>query len=232
MRPVLISAAALAAAIAVGGVANAADLAPRRAPPPVKAPVYMPPAQPSWAGFYLGVNLGYGWGSGSGTLYAPGAIAISGSGDGILGGAQFGYNWQIDPWVFGLETDFQGTGIDGSITGTGFAATTHTPWFGTIRGRVGYSVDRWLFYLTGGGAYLKNDASGTLTGTAFSGSSIGWTWTVGGGVEAKLWPHSHWSAKLEYLYVGTPSSVPLPPGTTVSGSTELNIVRAGLNYHF
>jgi opacity protein-like surface antigen len=54
---------------------------------------------------------------------------------------------------------------------------------------------------------------------------------VGGGVETMLW--DRWSAKLEYLYVGTPNKVPEPPGTTTAdGNAHTNIVRAGLNYHF
>ena len=31
------------------------------------------------------------------------------SGNGFLGGAQAGFNWQIGPAVFGMEADFQGT---------------------------------------------------------------------------------------------------------------------------
>jgi opacity protein-like surface antigen len=46
-----------------------------------------------------------------------------------------------------------------------------------------------------------------------------------------LW--DRWSAKVEYLYAGTPSDVPTPPGTSnVDGSSNTSIVRAGLNYHF
>jgi len=42
-----------------------------------------------------------------------------------------------------------------------------------------------------------------------------------------------WSAKVEYLYVGTPSTTPtIPTITAVSGNANTNIVRAGINYHF
>ena len=29
--------------------------------------------------------------------------------DGVIGGAQIGYNWQNSRWVFGVETDIQGS---------------------------------------------------------------------------------------------------------------------------
>jgi hypothetical protein len=39
--------------------------------------------------------------------------------------------------------------------------------------------------------------------------------------------------KIEYLYGGTTTDVPVPPGTSaISGDVHANIVRAGLNYHF
>jgi outer membrane immunogenic protein len=52
---------------------------------------------------------------------------------------------------------------------------------------------------------------------------------VGGGVEAML--ASRWSAKLEYLYMGTPSTS-LAPGINSSESTSSNLFRIGVNYHF
>jgi outer membrane immunogenic protein len=51
---------AAAAGVAMCGtnVAAAADLS--RAPPPVKAPPFVPPPF-TWTGFYLGGNLGFAW---------------------------------------------------------------------------------------------------------------------------------------------------------------------------
>ena len=57
----------------------------------------------SWAGPYLGGNLGYAWGSS--TTTRPSRRASS-------GGVQAGYNWQNGPWVFGLEGDIQATGAE------------------------------------------------------------------------------------------------------------------------
>jgi len=117
----------------------------------------------------------------------------------------------------------------GPINGT---ATAKTPWFGTIRGRLGYAYERYLFYVTGGGLYGETKFDGNInTVGPFGSSTTYWTWTVGGGVEAHLW--DRWSGKIEYLYAYMPDRVPgLPGGAVVSGHVNNHIVRVGLNYHF
>jgi outer membrane immunogenic protein len=85
--------------------ASAADLPARM---PVKGPIapYVLPF--SWTGFYVGANAGYGWSSGDGTIAFGGPSGpTSGYGDGILGGAQLGYNWQLGAFVLGAEADFR-----------------------------------------------------------------------------------------------------------------------------
>jgi len=52
----------------------------------------------SWAGPYLGANLGYAWGSVDHNPTKP---------SGFVGGAQVGYNWQTGAWVFGVEGDIR-----------------------------------------------------------------------------------------------------------------------------
>ena len=47
----------------------------------------------SWAGPYLGGNIGYAWGSVDNNPTRP---------SGFAGGVQGGYNWQNGPFVFGL----------------------------------------------------------------------------------------------------------------------------------
>ena len=97
--------------------------------------------------------------------------------DGIVGGGQIGYNWQMQRAVFGLEADIQGTDEKGSRAFTcplntctppvgGFLALVipgpavpvtlnqKIDWFGTVRGRIGYLADpKLLLYVTGGLAY-------------------------------------------------------------------------------
>ena len=94
----------------------------------------------SWAGPYLGGNLGYAWGSVDNNPTKP---------SGFVGGVQAGYNWQNGPWVFGVEGDIQATGADDTFAPWKFS----NPWFGTLRGRVGYAFNNVLFYGTGGLAF-------------------------------------------------------------------------------
>jgi outer membrane immunogenic protein len=77
----------------------------------------------SWTGFYVGGNIGYSWGRSATTVPLSDPVAgILSSGsprgdlDGVIGGGQFGYNWQVTSWVFGLEADIQGSGQNGSTT--------------------------------------------------------------------------------------------------------------------
>jgi outer membrane immunogenic protein len=137
--------------------------------------------------------------------------------------------------VFGTEADFQGTAASGSLSATAgptISATAKTPWFGTLRGRVGYAFDSVLLYATGGAVYGDSSWNGSVSTVGnFSSATTFWTWTLGAGVEAAFW--GCWSAKLEYLFAGTPSSTPtVPTVTAVSGNAGANIVRVGLNYHF
>jgi len=228
-------AALAASALAITGAASAADLSAPRPLPAYKAPIV--PVY-TWTGFYVGANIGWGWTDGDGTLTTAlgGPGPISGSGDGFLGGIQAGYNWQMGNWVLGFETDFDGSAGDGNLGGgpaaTPLAATAKTPWFGTVRGRIGYAAGRWLIYGTGGGIYMNEKLDGTIGGVGFSSSTTAWSWVAGAGVETMLWD-PRWSAKVEYLHAGTPDEVPTPPGTTgITGNINTDMVRVGLNYRF
>jgi outer membrane immunogenic protein len=249
---------ASAAAIALSAPALAADLSARM---PVKAPAYV--AAYSWTGFYLGVNVGGAFGnvdeSLAGVGPAPGFVGLGTVGNGghlsgVIGGGQIGYNWQTGNLLFGVEADFQGSGErgDNAASGTcGPACTVSVSermrWFGTARGRVGYAADRWLFYVTGGGAWqnLASDVSFVTPAGAFgveSNSATRFGWTLGGGVETALW--ANWTGGVEYLYIDTgnfSNSASLtgalggfPAGSTFTDTVRLknNIVRAKLNYRF
>jgi outer membrane immunogenic protein len=197
--------------------ASAADIQRRVAP---SAPVYVAPVY-NWTGFYVGINGGGGWGHSDFSAPFSGSSNTSG---GLVGGT-FGYNWQMNQVVFGLETDIDWSNIRGSSAcGFGFSCETKNTWLGTFRGRLGYAADRFMPYVTGGLAY-----GGVKTSVAGFGDSSTTKagWTLGGGVEFAV--AGPWTAKVEYLYVdlGRTSSV---LGSDASFRT--NIVRAGLNYRF
>ena len=76
----------------------------------------------SWTGFYVGGNLGYSWGSSDSAQTLSDSTTgatVNGANtkfdvDGVIGGGQAGYNWHKNNWVFGLETDIQGSGQKGN----------------------------------------------------------------------------------------------------------------------
>ncbi|ACL56614.1 outer membrane protein [Methylobacterium nodulans] len=276
---------AFAAFTALTAAASAADLPRRVAPPPVIAPVPVF----TWTGFYAGFNAGYGFdvssnngptvlgvGPATGLVFAPTVIAFRNQNnlDGFVGGGQVGYNYQFTPgagFVIGLEADAQFADFGRNrnrfiATGPIAAQTVFNPagiagldWFGTVRGRLGYAVDRVLFYGTGGFAYgggggrdfgLPNDDD-FQTG-----------WTAGGGVEYALPTDSFLNffrsnavtVKVEGLYVNLDRGrrfngafavnnagaiiTTASPGVVVVNAgqfrrdTEFAVVRAGLNYKF
>ncbi len=120
--------------------------------------IYAPEPIANWSGFYIGGN------GGGGTALNRSSLDVGASQnkfnlspDGYFGGAQIGYNWQAANWVYGLEADFQGSSLQddrvcilGCNNGLFASFDQKLQWFGTVRGRVGYSLGSTLFYATGG----------------------------------------------------------------------------------
>jgi outer membrane immunogenic protein len=199
-----------AALIAAGCTvsARAADMSYGRPP---SYTVNQPLNAYSWAGPYLGGNLGYAWGSVDNAIPNP---------SGVQGGVQAGYNWQSGPLVFGIEGDLQATGADDTFAPWKFS----NPWFGTVRGRVGYAFNNVLFYGTGGLAF--GELRGETFGLSESHTNAGWT----AGVGAEFGFAPNWSAKVEYLFVDLSDSRFTITG--VSNGYQFGVLRAGVNYHF
>jgi len=193
-----------------------------------------PPVPFTWTGFYVGGNIGYSWGNGFASYSEPAfsccsmPTSFSGSQslNGVIGGPEIGYNWQVNPiTVVGLETDFQWSGEKGSnsfaapycfdcegpsngvINGT---LNTNILWFGTVRARAGIVTPNIFAYLTGGLAYGKISTSGSVSDTyqgspyamwSFGGSAIKVGGTVGAGIEGIVPFANEWTWKVEYLFI-------------------------------
>jgi iron complex outermembrane receptor protein len=233
----------------------------------------------SWAGPYLGVNIGYSAGKSKtdaffsdATLGTP--LFATGSSDslkGLIGGVQAGYNWQAGNWVAGLEGDIQMSGqgatptyvcpgavcnptvvdFDAPVTAK-LVQGQKLDSFGTLRGRLGSTITPDVIaYATGGLAVGSIRTAITLSGVGFDADGNPFAfdapfsvlkikpgWTVGAGLEARLF--GNLTGKVEYLYMdfGTVSasvtnavnatSITLSTGSHVTD----NIVRAGVNYKF
>jgi outer membrane immunogenic protein len=254
MRKILLT---LGVSLLAAGSAFAADMAAR---PYNKAPAIVPIY--NWTGFYIGAHAGYGFEGGDADYtYGPSPAAfgldagrLSPKAEGFIGGGQIGYNWQTGMWVLGIEADisyFDFTGSASTIASTGGvlnppftqSASTKMDWFGTVRGRLGWTATpSLLLYATGGLAYGHYDYTINTAFTAppfpGAGSETKAGWTVGAGAEWAFSPS--WSVKGEYLYfdlgdttvtsLGSPVAPPFSASTTFQNTGH--IVRAGLNYKF
>lgn len=138
MKRIFIGIAAVTSLLATG--AYAADLPARVY---TKAPAIIDPVY-DWTGFYVGGNVGYSWGRSRSTQTfsdtTSGAILSTTTSnfnlDGVIGGGQFGYNWQKNNWVFGLEADIQGSGQkgNGNAACAGGPATSTTTTAAAVNG--------------------------------------------------------------------------------------------------
>jgi outer membrane immunogenic protein len=200
----------------------------------IPRPIYKGPIRPvvayyNWTGFYLGINGGYGWGTSDWSILGVGIVSAKPKGW-LLGGT-LGFNYQTGSFVWGVEGDLAWSDVKSSdACGLVLTCDTSTSYLGTVRARVGYAFDRWLPYITGGGAY--GDVKASIPALGLSGSKAQFGWTVGGGLEYAFL--GNWSAKLEYLYVdlGSFDAGFVAPFASTDVTFKENIVRAGLNYKF
>ena len=194
----------------VAGPAIAADLGGRRTGP-YYGPEMVRPLF-NWTGFYVGGNAGWGWGSALGT-----------DPSGYLIGLQAGYNFQYASGLLaGIESDIAITGLDA----TGAGGTVSLDYLGTVRGRLGYTVDRFLVYGTAGLAYGGGEVS--VGGLSNKQTHIGWT--VGAGVEAFIAPNL--TARLEYLFADLGKETYATVLGPARVGIDTSIVRMGMNYKF
>jgi opacity protein-like surface antigen len=172
-----------------------------------------------------------------------------------------GYNQQWGSFVAGVEGDISWRHFSKTVATAGspfltfpfgtaaFTTTVSTNWLATIRPRIGYAVDKALFYATGGVAIGDVKYSNSYVGlsplgfglefetAAASQTRVGWT--VGAGIDYAVTPH--WVVSGEYLHVdlGSLSTSGLAttgstPTATFNVSTKLrsDIGRLGIAYKF
>jgi outer membrane immunogenic protein len=191
---------ALAVASLAGiGAASAADLAVKARPMPVM--LY------NWTGCYIGLSAGGKGASISETVrtVAVGAFPASqldlGRRDAEtwIAGGQVGCNYQFaNNWVIGIEGDGHAqnwgdsTRLAGAVVApfvNGSLFDLHSSWQASVRGRLGYAINRTLFYGTAGGAWTEARSSVTwlpnppLPGVISNNTRTLTGVTVGAGVE-------------------------------------------------
>ena len=203
MKKLLLASLACTAVMAAASV-HAADLGPR---PAYKAPRAVPPVPMfSWTGCYIGAQLGGGWGHkdwedvSSDGFFLGGRSVIRDDVSGFLGGGQIGCNYQFaSNWMIGIEGEGLGTGIDGSVTNpfrAGEALKVKTDWIAAATARLGWTSDRWVGYVKGGGAWAGDKFHVDLVGEPFDASATRSGWTAGAGLEWAFAPS--WTVFAEY----------------------------------
>ena len=181
--------------LALAGATHSAAAADLRAPV-IKAPVDVW----SWAGVYLGGNVGYSWGRSKTDVQVNrndnAALLHTTNVEqdlrGAVGGGQIGVNWQSGIWVGGFEADVQATGQKGTAGFTCPAGVCNTvaalpaasrlvtgtvdqklSWFATLRARLGVTVTpSVLAYATGGVAIGSITTDGRLSGFGTGGVTV------------------------------------------------------------
>lgn len=225
----------------------------------------------NWTGSYIGVNAGGASGRvddaaaytpANGGLILPYPALLNSQGRSfnaasVLGGGQIGYNWQAANLVWGIEADAQymrlrgayDTGVVNGPFGGGaqsvqFANSAQAQGLYTVRGRIGYAVDRTLFYATGGVAFTETSGASQYTIFASPRTLSGAVKTVqtgyalGGGLEHAF--SNQLSAKFEYVHAGfnglnfnTTDSNSIPTGAVTNTlRVNVDVVRVGLNFKF
>jgi outer membrane immunogenic protein len=232
MKKILLAGSALLTV--VSGSAMAADMRPARAPVYTKAPMMAPTY--NWSGCYIGGNFGGLW------AHTDWSVAASTSQDlnNALGGGQVGCNYQVTTWVFGIQGDYDWTNASADTADARLALTDHTniKSVASITGRVGYTWDRFLGYVKGGGAWERDEYSTTLftTGATFSTASetrTGWTIGIGGEYAFTDWLTGF--VEYDYYDFGTTTNA----FAVVGGGTSLvdiketkSLAKAGVNFKF
>ena len=205
-----------------------------------------------WSGFYLGPNFGYGRVDTGGVFENDRIIPDTENpafldlknlrNRGLLGGGQAGYNVQTGSILFGVEGDISGVDWDDLFVdrqtpedpaGPAVAAALNPDFLATLRGRVGLAADSWLFYATGGVAFLDGNFEDVTTSSRKDISATGAV--VGGGIEWGVTPNL--SLKGEGLYLAFNDSTNLAnvkggvPGDHVDIGDGF-VTRVGANWRF
>jgi len=221
----------------------------------------------SWDGKYAGVHVGLREGDAD---FRSSPFAISQGGNpatvpartgafdpgGIIGGVQGGINRLVGRnRLIGVEGDFSFGSHSDSLTasnsvvngdGTSFIvqnASLELGWQATLRGRVGVTQGPWLFFATGGIAFLDSEWRDTYTGTPGTPSPVTPVpasasnrdseilvgWVAGGGI-ARQW-RGNKSVRVDFLYEDF-GDRNVPSGTGQTSRLDISAfkVRFGLNF--
>jgi outer membrane immunogenic protein len=214
----------LAGAAAVAGIsaANAADMQLKAPPPPPVA---------SWAGWYIGGQLGTALVEINRYEQSGSPESLSGKKSAWTGGGQIGYNWQQGNYVYGLEVDGSSGSKHSSSNGSD-TFSNRLDWVVTARARVGLAVSDTFIYITSGlavGDITTKHFDGT---NSYSQSKTRYGWVAGAGVEHML--TRNWTIGTEVLFMdlGAKTYHTKSVNTIQRVTGQVTTARTRVNYKF
>jgi outer membrane immunogenic protein len=199
-----------------------------------------------WTGLYLGGHVGGTWGDVdvSNTNSVPTFFdlnpgdTVTFSPNGVLGGAQIGYNYQMSNWVFGLEVEGSMMDFDETkILLFDDVGTLEAEWLATAAVRVGYALNQTsLVYVKGGyatGNLLFNDSDTVPAFTgAFSTDEMHSGWVAGAGFEHLMSDSVSVALEYDYVDLGEDTHSALTGGVVNEIGAQTHTVSVRLNWHW
>jgi outer membrane immunogenic protein len=190
-----------------------------------------------WAGSYLGVTAA----GALGQHETVGMKGVEASGDDLNGtafGFHAGQNYQMTALVLGTEMDVSKANMSGDfdMPGSLIACTgTHNceasiGFYGSLRGRAGVSVGRFLPYVTAGLGAASVDSHYTGPGVDTNVNGYGLGWVAGAGLEFA--PMEHLVLRGEVLHYELSDVSKRVLGMQVSTDPAFTVVRAGASLKF
>ncbi len=175
----------------------------------------------TWTGFYVGLHAGASFGDSLELVANDDTVSEFDIDNSFVGGIHIGYNWQKHAnWIFGIEAAL-GVISDELVDEPDVDATDY---IASVRGRIGYAMDRTLIYGTGGVAFIGYDDV-IVDGFLVDDVEVGFV--VGAGFDHKI--TNNLSFGVEALYYNFSSDSGFPD---IELDRDLWTVQARLNYHF
>lgn len=210
-------------------------------------------AHAGWSGLYIGAHAGGVWGdtdvttlshvgqNGFWEILNGGSFTVER--EGVLGGAQIGYDFQFSSWVFGLEISGSATDLDETIfLTTDDEYSVESNWMANASLRAGFLVrPTSLLYLKGG--YVVGDVQtrevdtgGVLLGRFVTEETHN-GWLAGAGFEEMISPDVSVAVEYNYVDLGNQDHrgvVFAPAGGVIVNDVDVQLhsVTARLNWHF
>lgn len=178
----------------------------------------------NWSGLYVGLHGGMGFAN---TELNLGGGSIDGLGaDGLIGGVQAGFDWQLpgSPIIVGAFGEYTWSDVEFSINPGIFSVGIDERW--SVGGKAGVALDKVMPYVIGG--YTEAKTSGSAGGTSFSGPDLK-GWFGGGGIEFTVAKNVSLAAEYRYIQWDT---VNLGPGVSLDPDEHQVTARLNLRGSF